>query len=317
MPAAVTPAHPMSGRLLDAALDEGRPFRPLDRDECASFLDHPLTREWLRRLEKKGIERAPFKLAALYEVLGPRLPRLKLARIDPATVTSVSLVVDLGNSRSTALLVEASRGGSVAAPGEARGLSAVPLALLPRRGDPTQTNDEPFDARLTFLRRSVRSQLLRHLRGRRLRLAVDRAARSRGNGPRARHAASLPVHPCPVRSATSGTTGPTRDPWTFAASGMSAAIDVPGAAGSEPQTIHGRLLKYLVDDAGGLVLRGDGPSTPADPRYAPRTTMLFAFVEIISQALAQIQAPSYRQFQGREAAASRPAPRVRDLSRPA
>jgi hypothetical protein len=30
--------------------------------------------------------------------------------------------------------------------------------------------------------------------------------------------------------------------------------------------------------------------------------MLFAFVEIISQALAQIQSPSYRQFQGREAA---------------
>ncbi len=290
----------MSGRLLDAALDEGRPFRPLDRDECASFLDHPLTRDWLRRLEKKGIERAPFKLAALYEVLGPRLPRLKLGRLDPATTTPVSLVVDLGNSRSTALLVEASRGGSVAAPGEARGLSAVPLALR-RGGDPTQVSDEPFDARLTFLAgpfdRSSFDVCVGDAFAWPSIARLGREAMDRALDTPHRYLCTLSG---PKRYLWDDR--PTRDPWTFAASGMSASIDVPGAAGSEPQTIHGRLLKYLVDDAGGLVLRGDGPSTPADPRYAPRTTMLFAFVEILSQALAQIQSPAYRQFQGREAA---------------
>jgi hypothetical protein len=291
----------MSGRLLDAALDEGRPFRPLERDECASFLDHPLTREWLRRLEKKGIERAPFKLAALYEVLGPRLPRLKLARIDPATVTPVSLVVDLGNSRSTALLVEASRGGSVAAPGEARGLSAVPLSLR-RGGDPTQTSDEPFDARLTFLPgpfdRSSFDTCVGDAFAWPSIARLGREAMDRALDTPHRYLCTLSG---PKRYLWDDR--PTRDPWTFAASGMIAAIDAGSASGSEPQTIHGRILKYLVDDAGGLVLRGDGPSTPADPRYAPRTTMLFAFVEILSQALAQIQSPSYRQFQGREAAA--------------
>ncbi|HWL88351.1 MAG TPA: virulence factor SrfB, partial [Polyangiaceae bacterium] len=42
------------------------------------------------------------------------------------------------------------------------------------------------------------------------------------------------------------------------------------------------------------------PATPADPSYAPRTMMLFALVEILSQAMAQINAPSYAAFQGKE-----------------
>src|SRR5262249_10916829 len=33
------------GRHLDATLDEGRPFRALDKNEVASFFDHPETRE--------------------------------------------------------------------------------------------------------------------------------------------------------------------------------------------------------------------------------------------------------------------------------
>src|SRR5580658_8085600 len=54
-----------AGRHLDATLDEGRPFRPLDKNECYAFLDHPTTRELLRKMERAGDDRAPFKLAAL------------------------------------------------------------------------------------------------------------------------------------------------------------------------------------------------------------------------------------------------------------
>jgi len=47
-------------RHLDAALDAGRPFRPLDKNETPAFLDHADTREMLRRMEKGGVQKAAF-----------------------------------------------------------------------------------------------------------------------------------------------------------------------------------------------------------------------------------------------------------------
>ena len=71
------PVPGAQGRHLDVGLDEGRPFRPLEKDECSGFLDHPETRELLRRMEKAGVDRAAFKIAALLEVLSPLLPRIR------------------------------------------------------------------------------------------------------------------------------------------------------------------------------------------------------------------------------------------------
>src|SRR5262249_1756698 len=62
----------------------------------------------------------------------------------------------------------------------------------------------------------------------------------------------------------------------------------------------GRTLKYLPEESAGPVLREDGPQTPADPRYAPRAMMLFAIVEILCQAYAQINSAQYRMYQGKE-----------------
>ena len=286
-----------SGRHLDPALDEGRPFRPLDRGESASFLDHPETRGLLQRLESAGVDRAAFKLAALIDALGPALPRIKLARVDPATSIPVSLVLDLGNSRSTAVLVER----------RDKGLFAIPLTMR-SSASPFEVSEETFDSRITFLPApfdkaaapvAVGASFALPSIARMGREALDRALET----PH-RYLSSLSG---PKRYLWDDR--PTDERWHFASK-----ID------GEFRPIFGRVLKYVPDarDAAaptgaagegrraaaspddGLSLRSDGPSTPADPRYAPRTTMLFALVEILSQAFAQVNAPSYRAFQGKE-----------------
>jgi hypothetical protein len=161
-----------------------------------------------------------------------------------------------------------------------------------RRGtDPLSVSDDPFDARLTFLPSPFDRAAFDVCTGdafswpsiaRLGREAMDRALET----PH-RYLCTLSG---PKRYLWDDR--PTRDPWTFATT-----------ADAEPKTLFGRVLKYLVDESGGLALRADGPSTPVDPRYAPRTMMLFAFIEILSQAYAQIQSPAYRKFQGREGAA--------------
>ena len=127
------------GRFLDAALDEGRPFRPLEQGELGGFLDHAVTRDYLRKVERAGLDAAPFKLSALFEVIAPYLPRIRFSRVDSHTPIPVSLVLDFGNSRTTAVLVEARE----------KGLLSIPLEL--RSGsDPFTVTEEAFDSRITF-----------------------------------------------------------------------------------------------------------------------------------------------------------------------
>src|SRR5688500_9480769 len=128
------------GRHLDATLDGGRPFRPLEKNELGSFLDHSVTRGFMRELGKKGIDRAPFKLAALLETLAPLLPRIRFSKLSEHQTVPVSLVVDVGNSRSSAVLVEA----------HPNGVTSVPLELR-ESANPFAVADDSFSSRLTFL----------------------------------------------------------------------------------------------------------------------------------------------------------------------
>ncbi len=266
-----------AGRHLEASLDEGRPFRPLDRDELAVFLDHPNTRDLLRKMERAGLDRAPFKIAALLETLGPALPRIRFSRVEPHTTVAVSLVVDLGNSRSTAALVESRE----------KGLFSIPLEVRSSL-DPFSVSEETFDSRVTFLPPpfdeavsavSVGDSFAMPSIVRMGREALDRALEA----PH-RYACTISG---PKRYLWDGR--PSSDKWHFAAK-----------QDGEYKPIFGRILKHLVEDSGGLGLRADGPSAPADPRYPPRTMMLFAMVEILSLAIAQINSPHYRAFQGKE-----------------
>src|SRR5207237_1722890 len=104
------------------------------------FFDQAELRELVRRLERAGTEKALFKLSALLETLAPLLPKIKLARIETHQPIPVSLVLDLGNSRSTALLVEGREAGVFGVPLEMRNLS-----------NPVETSQEAFDSRITFL----------------------------------------------------------------------------------------------------------------------------------------------------------------------
>lgn len=265
------------GRHLDANADGGRPFRPLEKNELGAFLDLPATRNFMRELGKKGIDRAPFKLAALLETLAPLLPRISLSRVAEHQTVPVSLVLDLGNSRSSAVLVEA----------HPAGVTSVPLELR-ESANPFATTSDSFGSRITFLPSafdasehdvSVGSSFQLPSLVRLGREALDRALETPHR------------YQCTL-------SGPKRYLWDEKASDERWHFALKQGAGY--RSVSGRLLKHLDDLGDGLTLREDGPSTPADPRYAPRAMMLFAIVEILQQAYAQINAMPYRRFQGRE-----------------
>jgi hypothetical protein len=274
------------GRHLDAGFDEGRPFRALDKTEVAQFFDHPETRELVRRLERAGIEKALFKLAALLETLAPLLPKIRFSRLEACQPIPVSLVLDLGNSRSTALLVEGRDAGVFGVPLEVRNLS-----------NPVETSSESFDSRITFLPSPWDKAVFPTATGdsfqwpsiaRMGREALDRALETPHR------------YQCTL-------SGPKRylwddrqtdERWHFAQKIGQVASGPSG--GGEHRPVFGRILKYLPEDSGGAYLREDGPQTPADPRYAPRSMMMFAIIEILCQAFSQINGVQYRMFQGKE-----------------
>ncbi|MDB5212711.1 MAG: hypothetical protein JWO86_638, partial [Myxococcaceae bacterium] len=274
------------GRHLDAAYDEGRPFRALDKAEVAQFFDHPETRELVRKLERAGVDKALFKLAALLETLAPLLPKVRFSRIETSQPIPVSLVLDLGNSRSTALLVEGRDSGVFGVPLEMRNLS-----------NPVETSSESFDSRITFLPSPWDKAVFATATGdsfqwpsvaRMGREALDRALETPHR------------YQCTL-------SGPKRylwddrqtdERWHFAQKVGQVSSGPNG--GGEHRPVFGRILKYLPEESGGRYLRDDGPQTPADPRYAPRSMMLFAIVEILCQAYAQINGAQYRMFQGKE-----------------
>lgn len=277
-------AQGTQGRHLDASYDEGRPFRALDKNEVGQFFEHAETRELVRRLERGGMEKAVFKLAALMETLAPLLPKIRFSRLESAQPIPVSLVLDLGNSRSTALLVE----------GRGEGVFGVPLEMR-SLGHPLATSQEAFDSRITFLPSPWDKTVFPVATGdsfqwpsiaRMGREALDRALET------------------PHRYHTT-LSGPKRylwddrqtdERWFFATKVGQVA---PGQGG-EHRPIFGKILKYVPEESGGTFLREDGPQTPADPRYAPRSMMMFALVEILCQAYAQINSVEYRMFQGKE-----------------
>ena len=280
------------GRHLDAAFDEGRPFRALDKNEVGAFFEQPETRELARRLERLGVEKAVFKLAALYETLSPLLPKIRFGRLETHQPIPVSLVLDLGNSRSTALLVEGRDSGVFGVPLEMRSLS-----------NPLATSQEAFDSRLTFLPSPWDKSVFPVATGecfqwpslaRMGREALDRALETPHR------------YQCTL-------SGPKRylwderqtdEKWHFAQKiGATTSVSSPQAgplSTGEHRPIFGRLLKYIPEESGGTFLREDGPQTPADPRYAPRSMMLYAIVEVLCQAYAQINSAQYRMFQGKE-----------------
>lgn len=285
--------HPdTQGRFLDRKLDEGRPFRPLDREETGGFLDQPVVKEFVRRLERAGVDAAPFKLSALYEILQPYLPRIRFSRIEmPAPAGTggaaqlshgaepidVSLIVDFGNSRTTAVLVEA----------RDKGLLSIPLALR-SSSDPFTVTEEAFDSRVAFLPSPFEDTSVPLGTGEGFTLPtiarLGREALDRALETPHRYVCSLSS---PKRYLWADVQNDDR--WYFAAKQQ-----------GEYRTVSGRLLKYIVEEGGGALLRQDGPSAPPEPRYAPRTMMLFAFAEILTQAYSQIASMDYRRFQGKE-----------------
>lgn len=159
------------GRALGTALDEGRPFRALDKQEIAGFLDLAEAR---RRRAPARAGRAStrrfFKLAALLDVLAPQIPKLHFTRISNRVPVPVSLVLDFG-TRAPALLVEA----------RDKGMFALPLVMCVCTCSARSRSHEGA----LRLAHHVSAEPVRPLGGargdgRRLRVALDREAGARG-----------------------------------------------------------------------------------------------------------------------------------------
>jgi hypothetical protein len=265
------------GQWLDAAFDENRPFRALNKDELGAFLEHAEVKEYCRKLERMGVDRALLKLAAVLETVAPLLPKVLFRKVTADEALPVSLVVDFGNSRSTAVLVEA----------HDQGISAVPLALRDF-ASPLRVSDEAFDSRVTLLPPLFDRTLDAFATAQSFQLPsvarLGREATDRALETPHRYACTLSSPKRYLWDARK-----TRDRWHF-------GLKLEG----EYRPIYGKLLKYIPDESGGVYLREDGPSAPAEPRYAPRTMMLFALVELIFQAVSQVNSIGYRKFQGKE-----------------
>lgn len=266
-----------NGRALDRSIDADRPYPPLSTAGAGPFLEHPETREFLRELERQGIERAAFKVAALLDLIAPLMPRMRLAPIESHQPVGVSLVLDFGNSRSTALLVESKDGEMSSLPLEVRDSSNPFTTSRGTIGSRITFYPSPFDPQIHDV--AVADCFAEPSIARLGREALDRALET----PH-RYLCSL--------------SGPKRYLWDDAPTDQRWHFAIK--KGEEYAPIAGRILKYLEDGSGGLLLREDGPSTPADPRYPSRTMMLFAMVELISQALSQVNSMPYRTFHGRE-----------------
>ncbi len=269
------------GRALDAALDEGRAFAPLDRTKIGTILEHEEMRELFRRMERAGVDRAMLKYAAWLEAMEVVWPKLMLRRVSAQEAIGVSLVLDFGNSRSSAVLVEPRPDASLAS------VSAVPLQLR-GRDNPMVTDDGAFDSRVTLLPApfdkfyetvAVADSFTVPSVARLGREALDRALET----PH-RYACTLSGPKRYLWDDRSGTSV-----WHFAQKKE-----------NEYRPIQGRILKYIADDQGGMALRSDGPSAPSEPRYASRAMMLFALAEILCQAIAQVNGLAYRKYQGKE-----------------
>jgi len=270
------------GRHFDPEVDAGRPYGPMGREDIPGFWELAVVRTFVRQLKKAGVDKAVFKLSALMELLSPFLPRVRLSQVADHPNVDVSLVLDLGNSRSTAVVVEA----------RDKGVMAIPLQIR-SSSNPLDVSDEPFDSRITFIPSpfdpeatdvGVGDSFVVPSIARLGREALDRALET----PH-RYLCTL--------------SGPKRYLWDDAATDdrWHYAVKIGSDASADYQPVFGRMLKFIDEASGGLALRDDGPSTPVDPRYAPRTMMLFALAEILLQALSQINSVGYRKYQGKEA----------------
>ncbi|MEI6559611.1 MAG: virulence factor SrfB [Rhodospirillaceae bacterium] len=296
----------------------GRLFSlPRKTDDYNFFLMEPWVRSWLDEVNRKrlqdqdrkslgrrevvlsdeeieGRKRGPNEPLSLYMALLDLLheldflPRFKLA--DTVTAprqdyVDVDMVLDLGNSRTCGLLVEAEPGAAAPDIGKAFKLELRDLSR------PEFVYREPFDSRFEFAMASFGYEHHSLRSGRADAFLWPTIVRV---GPEA-------VRLAGARRGTEGRTGmssPKRYLWDEDGAEQSWRFNGPSLDGvSEGYAAQGRFAQFVNDDGKALHLTADGeddlPSFSA--RYARSHLVTFVLAEVLMQAMAMMNSPARRQ----------------------
>ena len=214
------------------------------------------------------------------------MPSLKLYKDESVVVKDVDMFIDIGNSRTTALLVEDPQNGD---------FTKVPLLSLTdltdsiketADGPQVRRNTEPFDMRLVFRKADfgnfgprdshqfVYPSLVRL--GKEAENLIHAASEEQSSQ-------SLYTYSSPKRYLWDF--APRREEWRWAKSEQDDNSGLPIIEG---------VSNYLSDD-GSIDKEGLGYGL----HYSRRSLMTLAFMEILSQAKVQINTNEYREFNGR------------------
>ncbi len=278
---------------------QGRPVPPPTLDEV---------KEWIKAEGKPMLPLAAYRaFLDLLHASGalPQIIIVDRSSEGQAAPIDVDLVLDLGNSRTCGLLIEADTGEL-----GADITKAVKLRLrdLSR---PTQVYSDPFASRLEFSRASF---------GR------DHLSLRSGLGDRFSWPSIVRVGPEAVRLAghrrgsegASGLSSPKRYLWDDDKREDSWRFNSPFISGEQSDIATGVAFTTLVNDLGEALHRVEtGPGLPIENSfpsiralYARRNLMSFTLAEIILQALCLMNSPGHRS---RRAANERLPRRLRRL----
>lgn len=283
--------------------DNEREFAPaLKQDPASWFLNEPWVAEWLAevlqeaKLARRGgrpLRPEDMRFAtehwarylALLDLLEDAaiLPRVRCIDVTSANRASdpigVDLVIDIGNSRSCGILVEADQDQ------RADFASAYSLRLRDL-SMPERTYSDPFESRVEFARASF---------GR------DALSRRSGRGNAFAWLSPVRVGPEAVRlSAAStgngGATGissPKRYVWDRRPPALAWRFNGVTAEGAEPP-VTGAFMRFVTEE--GEVLRAiKGRGSPAvRARFSRSSLFTFMLAELVIQALVQMNAPDNR-----------------------
>jgi hypothetical protein len=202
---------------------------------------------------------------------------------DADLVTSVDLVLDLGTARTLAVLVEAKD------PRDRGGVTRADLLPLRDMSTPTRSHTGSFSSGIVFARADFGPEAVSRRSGRADAFRWPSLARL---GPEAERLAALAP---PADGAIGVVTPkahlmdltPRADVWRFAPDPKQPLARRPMLAGS--------LLGTLPDVAGLLPAPEAASRTLADtirPRFSLSSTLSFAIVELLSQAIAALHAPT-------------------------
>ena len=215
------------------------------------------------------------------------LPRIRLVDIVakdlPYQPVDVALVLDIGNARTCGVLVE-SHGGRGAS-GSIDLSQSYPLRLRDLN-DPRRTYSEPFESRVEFARAAFGSERWSRVSGRSVAFTWPSPVRV---GPEAVRLSSF----SPGNSGPTGLSSPKRYLWDSQTAKHVWRFNVPQAAAQTEPPVSGTFMRYLREDGELIDQETSGVSAPR-ALFSRSSFFMFMLVELLLQAISQINAPDTR-----------------------